>query len=104
MPCNLSYIKDTNDFLKKLKDLIIIKVGLVVGLDDKFVSFIEETKTFQNNEKSELFDIRKGTLNYSINLVVYLTECKSCSKQYMGSIITPFCNCFNNYKSGARNV
>ena len=41
--------------------------------------FIEETKTFQNKDKSETFEIRKGTLNCSINLVVSLIECKSCS-------------------------
>ena len=63
-----------------------------------------ETKTFQNKDKSETFDIRKGILNCSSNLVVYLIECKSCSKQYVGSTITPFRSRFNNYKSGARKV
>ena len=53
---------------------------------------IEETKTFQNKDKSETFDIRKGILNCSSNLVVYLIECKSCSKQYVGSTIAPFRN------------
>ena len=66
--------------------------------------FIEETKTFQNKDKSETFDIKKGILNCSSNLVVYLIECKSCSKQYVGSTITPFRSRFNNYKSGARKV
>ena len=32
--------------------------------------FIEETKTFQNKDKSEKVDIRKGILNCSTNLVV----------------------------------
>ena len=64
--------------------------------------FIEETKTFQNKDKSETFDIRKGILNCSTNLVVYLIECKSCSKQYVGSTITPFRSWFDNYKSEAR--
>ena len=41
--------------------------------------FIEETKTFQNKDKSETFDIRNGILNCSTDLVVYLIECKSCS-------------------------
>ena len=66
--------------------------------------FIEETKTFQNKDKSETFDIRKGILNCSTDLVVYLIECKSCSKQYVGSTITPFRSHFNNYKSGATEV
>ena len=66
--------------------------------------FIEETKTFQNKDKSEKFEIRKEILNCSSNLVVYLIECKSCSKQYVGSTITPFRSPFNNYKSGVRKV
>ena len=66
--------------------------------------FIEETKTLQNKHKSEILDIRKGILNSSTNLVVYLMECKSCSKQYVGSTITPFRNRFNNYKTGTRKV
>ena len=47
-------------------------------------SFIEKTKNFQNKDKSETFDIKKGILNCSTNLVVCLIECKSCSKQYSG--------------------
>ena len=64
--------------------------------------FIEETNIFQNKDKSETFDISKGILNCSTNLVVYLIEFKSCSKQYVGSTITPFYSRFNNYKSGSR--
>ena len=37
-------------------------------------------------------------------MVVYLIVCKSCSKQYVGSTITLFRACFNNYKSGGRKV
>ena len=33
-----------------------------------------------------------------------MIECKSCSKQYVGSTITPFHSRFNNYTSGARKV
>ena len=58
---------------------------------------IEETKT-QNKDKKETFDIRKGILDCSTNLVVYLIGCKSCFKQYVGSIITLFRSHFNNYK------
>ena len=76
---------------------------LAVGLDVKSsCPFIEETKTFQSNDKSETFDIRKGISNCSTDLVVYLIECKSCSKQYVGSTITPFRSWFDNYKSEAR--
>ena len=84
--------------------LQIKEVHLVVGLDIKFVVFIEETKTFENKDKSEPFDIRKGILNCSTDLVVYLIECKSCSKQYVGSTITPFRSRFNNYKNVVRKV
>ena len=59
---------------------------------------------FQNKDKSETFDIRKGISNCSSNLVVYIIECKSCSKQYVGSTITPFRSRFNDYKNGARKV
>ena len=68
-----------------------------VGLDVKSsCPFVEETKTFQSNDKSEIFDIRKGISNCSIDLVVYLIECKSCSKQDVGSTITSFRSHFNN--------
>ena len=65
---------------------------------------IEETNTFQNKDKSETFDIRERVLNCSTNLFFFFIECKSCSKQYVGSAITPFRSHFNNYKSGARKV
>ena len=52
--------------------------------------FIEETKTFENKDKKETFDIRKWILNCRTDLVVYLIEGKSCSTQYMGSTFTPF--------------
>ena len=100
---------------KSLKDhLVSAKVKCEPSSDNKGASccrsrcqtcpFIEETKTFQIKDKSETFDIRKGILNCGSNLVVYLIECKSCSKQYVGSTITPFRSRFNNYKSGARKV
>ena len=34
--------------------------------------FIEENNTFQNKDKSETFDIRKGILNCNSDLVFYL--------------------------------
>ena len=41
-------------------------VRLVVGLNAKFV-FIEETNIFQNKDKEEMFDVRKGILNCNSN-------------------------------------
>ena len=100
---------------KSLKDhLVSAEIKCESSSDNKSVPccrsryqicpFIEETNTFQNKDKSETFDIRKEILNCSSNLVVYSIQCKSCSKQYVGSTITPFCTCFNKYKSGAREV
>ena len=100
---------------KSLKDhLVSAKIKCEPSSDNKsapccrsrcqICAFIEETKTFQNKDKSKTFDIRKGILNCSTNLVVYLIESKSCSKQYVGSTITPFCSHFNNYKSGTRKL
>ena len=51
-----------------------------------------------------MFNTWKRILNCSSNLILYLTECKLCSKQYVGSTITPFRSRFNNYKSGIRKV
>ena len=79
---------------KSLKDhLVSAKVKCEPSSDNKsppcctstyqICPFIEETKTFQNKDKSETFDIRKVILNCSSNLVVYLIECKSFSKQYV---------------------
>ena len=100
---------------KSLKDhLVSVKIKCKPSSDNKIspccrsrcqiFPFIAETKTFQNMDKSKTFDIRKGILNCNSNLVVYLIECKSCSKQYVGSTITPFRSRFHNYKSGPRKV
>ena len=70
---------------KSLKDhLVSAKVKCEPSSDNKsapcctsrcqICPFIEETKTFQNKDKSETFDIRKGILNCSSILVVYLIE------------------------------
>ena len=66
--------------------------------------FVEETKIFQNKDKSETFHIKEEILNCSTNTVVYLIKCRSCSQQHVGSTITRFCSSFNNYKSVARKV
>ena len=70
---------------KSLKDhLVSAKVKCEPSSDNKsapcctsrcqICPFIEETKTFQNKDKSETFDIRKGILNCSSILVIYLIE------------------------------
>ena len=100
---------------KSLKDhLVCAKIKCEPSSDNKrapccrfrcqIFPFIEETKTFQNKDKSETFNIRKEILNCSTDLVVYLIECNLCSKQYVRSTITPFHSRFKNYKIGARTV
>ena len=100
---------------KSLKDhLVSAKIKCESSSDNKrapycrsrcqICPFIEETKTFQKKGKSKTFDIRKEILNCSTNMVVYLIECKSCSKQHVGSTITSFRSRFNNHKNGARKV
>ena len=88
---NPNYLKITWLLLKlNVNHLHIIKVHLNVGLDAKFVLLLRKLILLQNKNKSDTFYIRKGILKCSTNLVVYLTECKSCPKQYVGSTITPF--------------
>ena len=86
-----------------MNHLQIIKVRLVVGLDAKFVRLLRKLKLFKTRIQVKHLKLEKE-FNCRINLVVYLTECKSCSKQYVGSTITPSRSRFNNYKSGARKV
>ena len=35
--------------------------------------------------------------------MIYLTECKTCGKPYIGSTETPFRATFNNYQTAQRN-
>ena len=94
---------------KSIKDhLLSAKIECESSSDNKrapccrsrgqFCSFLEE------RTKSETFGIRKVILNCSSNMVVYLVQCKSCSKRYVGSTITSFRFRFNIYNSGARNL
>ena len=85
-----------------MNHLQIIKVRLFVGLDAKSILLLRKLKIFQNKDKSEIFDIRKGVSNCSTSMVNYLIERRSCSKQYVDSTIIPFRSRFSNYKSGAR--
>ena len=71
--------------------LKIIKVHLAVSLNAKFVFLLRKLTFFKNKDKSEMFDTREGTLNCNSNLIVYLIECKSCSKQYVAACVSyPF--------------
>ena len=54
----------------------------------QFCPFTEEL--LKTRIKVKQFNIRIGILNSSTNLVVYLTECRSCSKYYVGSTFAPF--------------
>ena len=58
----------------------------------------KSTSTFNKSNSNEIYDI-SGTFNCSSKNVVYLIECKVCSKQYVGSTITKFRYRANNYKS-----
>ena len=67
-------------------------------------SFINGESVFSDSENKYSFDIRAGVLNCNSDHIVYLFECKSCAKQYVGSTITKFRYRFNNYKSVFRRV
>ena len=60
--------------------------------------YIEPTKTFSNKDKSVTYSIEGNDLNCSSKMVVYLVQCKSCNKQYIGSASTKFRLRFNNDK------
>ena len=50
-----------------------------------------------------MYFIRKVNLNCNTSHVIYLIECKTCGKPYIGSTKTPFRARFNNYRSAQRN-
>ena len=58
---------------------------------------IKKTKTFSGNNKQ--FKIRGGEFDCNSNNVVYMINCKTCSKQYVGSCTTKFRMRVNNYKN-----
>ena len=70
----------------------------------KACTFLEEKNTFTNKGGSNAYKIREG-LHLDINSenVVYLFSCKKSKKRYVGSCITRFRTCFNNYRSCHKN-
>ena len=64
---------------------------------------MKTTDTFQVITKDKKYLIRKGNLNCNTTHVIYLIECKTCGKPFIGSTETPFRARFNNYRSAQRN-
>ena len=58
---------------------------------------IKTTDNFQVITKDKKYFIRKVNLNCNTSHVIYLIECKTCGKPYIGSTETPFRARFNNY-------
>ena len=64
---------------------------------------VKTTDNFQVITKDKKYFIRKVNLNCNTSHVIYLIECKTCGKPYIGSTETPFRARFNNYRSAQRN-
>ena len=57
---------------------------------------------FSNKEGTRTYNLRKGTFHCNSKGLVYLLNCKTCEKQYIGSTVTTFRERYNNYKSKFR--
>ena len=59
---------------------------------------MKNTSTFKSKHLNEVYQAMK---NFSCNskMVVYLTECRVCGKQYNGSTMKKLCARANNYKN-----
>ena len=55
--------------------------------------------TFHNFDSTRSFKNFSGRYNCNYDHVVYLLQCESCSKKYVGSTKTKFGQMFNVYKS-----
>ena len=96
---------------KSLKDLLVrAKVpvekethGKSCGCQGKrceVCTFLEEKNSFTNKEGSDTYKIREGLhLDCNPENVIYLITCTKCKNQYVGSCITRFRTCFNNYRN-----
>ena len=61
---------------------------------------IRTTTTFTMEADRETFQIQSGTLNFNLEKVLYLWNCKVCGEaHYVGKAKTTFRYRFNNYKS-----
>ena len=71
--------------------------------DCRVCGLIEESTTFSNKNNERSYNIRQGPLHCNSKNVVYLMQCKTCNKQYVGSCTTEFRKRVNNYKTQHRN-
>ena len=62
-------------------------------------TFMKETNSFKDISRDKTLSINVGKLDCNSRFVVYLFQCKTCEKQYVGSSSTKFRTRFNNYKS-----
>ena len=61
--------------------------------------YMKQTDCFSDVSGGKMLSKNVGDLNCDSCNVVYLLQCKTCSKQYVGSATTKFRARFNNYKS-----
>ena len=67
-------------------------------------NFIKDTDKFQVTTKDKNYFINTfNKVDCNSKYVVYLIECKTCGKPYIGSTETRFRSRFNNYRSSQRN-
>ena len=67
-------------------------------------NFMKNTDEFHTITKNKTYFIRSNNiLNCNSKYVVYMIECKTCGKPYVGSTETLFRTRFNNYRSSQRN-
>ena len=50
---------------------------------------MKNTSTFKSKHSNDVYQIKKN-FNCNSKMVVYLTECRVCGKQYNGSTVTKF--------------
>ena len=62
-------------------------------------SFVKRSQTFTDKSGLTSYEIRGDKLHCNSKNVVYMVQCKTCLKQYVGSTCTKFRMRFNNYKS-----
>ena len=59
---------------------------------------MKNTSTFKSKHFNKVYHVKKN-FNCNSKMVIYLTECRVCGKQYNGSTMKKFCARANNYKS-----
>ena len=94
--------KSLKDYLVKAKVPTLEKTGTSKPCNKtrcQVCKFVKSSEEFGNTDKSQVFRIRCESLNCDSKFVVYMIQCKTCKKQYIGSTSTPFRLRFNNYKA-----